>query len=170
MDNGSKDTNNNYINNRNDNFNTNYDINFNIIICNNDNYNLYIDDTNKLFFLINYFSLAGTALTSISNLSRVIKPIKSSRVNTQFDFDVTDLPLLRDIDRRVDLNDVIGLEYLSSGSNSQIYSAVWQGQRVIVKVRITATLSYLKLLSKVIIDYFPRPFYCLHNTQYSYFI
>jgi hypothetical protein len=47
---------------------------------------------------------------------------------------VVDLPLLRDIDRKVDLNDVVGLEYLSTGSNSQIYSAVWNNQRVIVKV------------------------------------
>jgi hypothetical protein len=76
----------------------------------------------------------GTALTSISNLSRIIKPMKSARATTCFDFDIAELPILRDIDRRVDLNNVIGLEYLSSGSNSQIYSAVYNNQRVIVKV------------------------------------
>mmetsp|Transcript_34524 Transcript_34524/g.32891 ORF Transcript_34524/g.32891 Transcript_34524/m.32891 type:complete len:387 (-) Transcript_34524:298-1458(-) len=79
-------------------------------------------------------SISGTALTSISNLSKMIKPMKSARTTTHFDFDIAELPILRNIDRRVDLNNVAGLEYLSSGSNSEIYSAVWDNQRVIVKM------------------------------------
>lgn len=76
----------------------------------------------------------GSALTSITGITRT-KPNKPQRPLKAFDYHITDLPLLRDINRRVDLNEMVALEYVTGGSHSQIYSAMWHGQSVIVKVR-----------------------------------
>ena len=82
----------------------------------------------------------GSALTSITGITRT-KPLKPQRPEKTFDFNIIDLPLLRDINRRVDLNEMSSLEYITGGSHSQIYSATWHGQSVIVKVSL-----YLELL------------------------
>lgn len=76
----------------------------------------------------------GSALTSITGITRT-KPNKPQRPVKIFDFNIINLPLLRDINRRVDLNEMVALEYVTGGSHSQIYSAMWHGQSVIVKVR-----------------------------------
>lgn len=76
----------------------------------------------------------GSALTSITGVTRT-KPNKPQRPVKIFDFNIVNLPLLRDINRRVDLNEMVALEYVTGGSHSQIYSAMWHGQSVIVKVR-----------------------------------
>jgi hypothetical protein len=77
----------------------------------------------------------GSALTSITGITRT-KPLKPQRPEKTFDFNIIDLPLLRDINRRVDLNEMASLEYITGGSHSQIYSATWHGQSVIVKVSL----------------------------------
>ena len=79
----------------------------------------------------------GSALTSVTGITRT-KPNKPQRPLKAFDYHITDLPLLRDINRRVDLNVMVALEYVTGGSHSQIYSAMWHGQSVIVKVRHAA--------------------------------
>lgn len=75
----------------------------------------------------------GSALTSITGITRT-KVTKAHRPESTYDFNIIDLPLLRDINRRVDLNEMASLEYITGGSHSQIYSATWHGQSVIVKV------------------------------------
>ena len=75
----------------------------------------------------------GSALTSVTGVSR-LKPIKLMRPAKFFDFNIVNLPLLRDINRRVDLNEMVSLEYIAGGSHSQVYSAMWNNQSVIVKV------------------------------------
>ena len=82
----------------------------------------------------------GSALTSITGITRT-KPNKPQRPMKAFDYHITDLPLLRDINRRVDLNEMVALEYVTGGSHSQIYSAMWHGQSVIVKVRNAKVVS-----------------------------
>lgn len=75
----------------------------------------------------------GSALTSVTGITKK-KPVKPQRPEKTFDFNIIDLPLLRNINRRVDLNEMVSLEYITGGSHSQIYSATWLGQSVIVKV------------------------------------
>ena len=75
----------------------------------------------------------GSALTSITGVTRT-RPNKSQRSDKAFDFNIMNLRLLRNINRRVDLNEMVNLEYVTGGSHSQIYSATWQNQPVIVKV------------------------------------
>lgn len=77
----------------------------------------------------------GSALTSITGITRT-KATKAHRPESTYDFNIIDLPLLRDINRRVDLNEMASLEYITGGSHSQIYSATWHGQSVIVKVSL----------------------------------
>lgn len=88
----------------------------------------------------------GSALTSITGATRT-RAVKSQRTEKTFDFNIIDLRLLRNINRRVDLNEMLHLEYVTGGSHSQIYSATWQNQSVIVKVRSYIFLSSVHYLT-----------------------
>jgi hypothetical protein len=61
-----------------------------------------------------------------------------------FDFHICKLPLLRVIDRHVDLKELEGLEFVAEGSHSEVYAATWRGKTVIVKVRFHHTKPILK--------------------------
>ena len=76
----------------------------------------------------------GTALTSVTGATHRLKMDRATRSPKYFDFNIIDLSLLRNINRRVDLNEMVSLEYVTDGSHSQVYSAVWNNQQVIVKV------------------------------------
>lgn len=54
----------------------------------------------------------------------------------QFNFIANALSLRRNVQRNVDLEEMINVKYLCAGSNSHIFSAIWEGQNVIVKVNI----------------------------------
>lgn len=77
----------------------------------------------------------GTALTSVTGATHKLKISRSTRLPKYFDFNIIELPLLRNINRRVDLNEMVSLEYVTDGSHSQVYSAVWNNQPVVVKVK-----------------------------------
>ena len=84
----------------------------------------------------------GSALTSVTGIGK-LKPMRSIRSLKGFDFSIIDLPLLRNINRRVDLNEMVSLEYVTGGSHSQVYSAMWNNQSVVVKVKcILIIISY----------------------------
>jgi hypothetical protein len=51
-----------------------------------------------------------------------------------FNFDIDDLPIKREIDRDVDVDELMDLEYITDGSSSNIFSARWRNEDVIVKV------------------------------------
>ena len=76
----------------------------------------------------------GTALTSVTGAAHRLKIDRATRLPKYFDFNIIELSLLRNINRRVDLNEMVSLEYVTDGSHSQVYSAVWNNQQVIVKV------------------------------------
>ena len=52
----------------------------------------------------------------------------------QFDFLSGSLPILRRIDRNVNLEEMSNVKFVCPGSNSHIFSAIWRNQSVIVKV------------------------------------
>ena len=52
----------------------------------------------------------------------------------QFDFLHRSLPILRRIDRNVNLEEMSNVKFVCPGSNSHIFSAIWRNQSVIVKV------------------------------------
>ena len=54
----------------------------------------------------------------------------------QFNFVANELSLRRNVKSNVDLEEMINVKYLCAGSNSHIFSAIWNGQDVIVKVHI----------------------------------
>lgn len=51
-----------------------------------------------------------------------------------FSFYIDDLPVKREIDRDVDVDELMDVEYLTDGSSSTIFSARWRDDEVIVKV------------------------------------
>lgn len=55
--------------------------------------------------------------------------------NEQFNFVPKALPILRDIDRNVNLEEMTNVKFVCPGSNSHIFSATWRNQNVIVKVK-----------------------------------
>jgi hypothetical protein len=61
--------------------------------------------------------------------------VSSFSGNGNFDFPIRDLPIKRNIPRNVSMNEFKNILYLATGSSSNIYSAVWDGQLVIIKVR-----------------------------------
>lgn len=54
----------------------------------------------------------------------------------EFSFFIDDLPIKRDISRDVDLEELVDLEYVTEGSSSHIFSAIWRDEQVIVKVML----------------------------------
>jgi hypothetical protein len=69
----------------------------------------------------------------VDQLRRSIKEGRS-HARGEFSFFIDDLPIKRDVNRNVDLEELVDLEYITEGSSSHIFSAVWQDQPVIVKV------------------------------------
>lgn len=69
----------------------------------------------------------------VDQLRRSIKEGRS-HARGEFAFFIDDLPIKRDVNRNVDLEELVDLEYITEGSSSHIFSAVWQDQPVIVKV------------------------------------
>ena len=55
-------------------------------------------------------------------------------IEKDFSFYIDDLPIKRDIDRDVDVDELTDLEFLTDGSSSNIFSARWRDEEVIVKV------------------------------------
>ena len=55
-------------------------------------------------------------------------------VRDRFEFTSLALQQRRDIDRRINLDEMGNVKYLCAGSNSHIFSASWQNQNVIIKV------------------------------------
>jgi hypothetical protein len=51
-----------------------------------------------------------------------------------FSFNIIELPLRKRLNRQVDLREMTNLEYLTEGSNSHVYTGVWNNQSVIIKV------------------------------------
>jgi hypothetical protein len=84
----------------------------------------------------------------VDQLRRSIKEGRS-HARGEFSFFIDDLPIKREVNRDVDLEELVDLEYITEGSSSHIFSAVWQDQPVIVKVCATVFLvlrhSYLLL-------------------------
>jgi hypothetical protein len=58
------------------------------------------------------------------------------RARKSFDFSIGKLPLRKDINRKVDLKDLQKLEFVAEGLHSDVYHATWQGEPVVVKVRL----------------------------------
>lgn len=59
----------------------------------------------------------------------------TSHARGEFSYFIDDLPVKRDISRDVDLEELVDLEYVTEGSSSHIFSAIWREEQVIVKVR-----------------------------------
>ena len=58
----------------------------------------------------------------------------ASHPGLEFSFFIEDLPIRRNIIRDVDLEELVNLEYVTEGSSSHIFSAIWEDEQVIVKV------------------------------------
>ena len=52
-----------------------------------------------------------------------------------FSFDLAQLAVSRNIARGLHLDDMVGVEYITTGSNSHIFGATWNNQAVVIKVR-----------------------------------
>jgi hypothetical protein len=52
-----------------------------------------------------------------------------------FSFNIDKLSVKREINRNVDLNEMTHMSFVTEGSNSHIFSAVWNNRNVIIKVR-----------------------------------
>ena len=57
-----------------------------------------------------------------------------SHARGHFSHHIDDLPVLRNLNGMVDLDEMKDLEYLTEGSHSHIFSAHWKGQPVIIKM------------------------------------
>lgn len=67
----------------------------------------------------------------------------------QFDVLPRSLPILRRIDRNVNLEEMTNVKFVCPGSNSHIFSATWRNQNVIVKVislRIMLFIQYASIM------------------------
>lgn len=51
-----------------------------------------------------------------------------------FSFDLAQLAVSRNIARGLHLDDMVGVEYITTGSNSHIFGATWNNQAVVIKV------------------------------------
>ena len=58
----------------------------------------------------------------------------TSHARGEFSYFIDDIPIKRDILRDVDLEELVDLEYVTEGSSSHIFSAIWRDEPVIVKV------------------------------------
>lgn len=67
----------------------------------------------------------GSALTIPSQL---IANMRS------FDYPINDLPILNGIPANIDSNEFSDVKYLSNGSNSYVYTAIWRNHSVVVKM------------------------------------
>jgi hypothetical protein len=87
----------------------------------------------------------GTGLTSVTAFGRILKPQLSLK---SFDYRITDLIMRRTINRSMDLHEMVKLEYIAGGSHSQVFSAVWEDQAVVIKVTLLSILpDFFKSLS-----------------------
>ena len=59
---------------------------------------------------------------------------RNDRHQKSCDFFLCKLDLRHIIDRKVDLNEMTNLEFLTEGSHSEIYGANWHGESVIIKI------------------------------------
>ena len=81
----------------------------------------------------------------------IVKPSPDRNQNVihiipHFSFIPEALALRRNVNRRVDLEEMANVNYVCAGSNSHIFSATWRNQNVIIKVSIRACRFHAYLL------------------------
>jgi serine/threonine protein kinase len=68
-----------------------------------------------------------------ADLMRSVRDGKS-HARGNFSYHIDDMPVLRRINRQVDLDEMVNLEYVTEGCHSHIFSATWKGLPVIIKM------------------------------------
>ena len=85
------------------------------------------------------------------SLKQVPKPFDDTKLDrdrddgashpvAEFSYYIEDLPIKRNILRDVDLEELVDLEYVTEGSSSHVFSALWMDEQVIVKVIVNDRL------------------------------
>ena len=81
----------------------------------------------------------------VDELKKSIKE-GNSHARGGFSYFIDHLPIRSHINRNVDLDEMLDLEFLTEGSHSHVFSATWKSKPVIIKVIDHSHLSHYQIL------------------------